>query len=115
MADLAPAVSGDIGDHRIIALDGIANLNAVTAVAAHVYLGSNQPTHVALLAAAVEDAAACTIRVELGAADGWLATAEPGTYRVEYQLTFANGDVLTWPAPPGDRLSVRADADPPTP
>lgn len=112
MGYLKPAVQGDIGDQRIIVLAGIDNLNAVASVQAHVYTGSKQSTtHVATLDAAVVDATDCTIAVELGDANGWLATATPGTYRIEYQLTFANGDVLTWPAEAGDKLKVRAQGD----
>lgn len=114
MADLRPAVQGDIGDTRLVRLDGITNLNAATTVVAHIYTGSRSvATHVATLTAEVDDPADCTITINLGAADGWLATAAPGRYLIEYQVTFASGDIITWPAAAGDRIQVRAQGDPP--
>lgn len=112
MGYLKPAVQGDVGDFRTITLAGVDNLNSVSSVVAHIYTGSKtSTTHVADLDASVADATECTIIVELGDANGWLATATPGTYRIEYQVTFANGDVLTWPAEAGDKLKVRAQGD----
>lgn len=112
MSELKAAVQGDVGDERTITLAGIDNLDSVSAVVAHVYTGNKtETTHVATLDAAVASSSDCTITVQLGDATGWLATADPGNYRIEYQLTFANGDILTWPAVDGDRIRVRAQGD----
>lgn len=101
-------VAGDIGDTIIVDLGGIANLTAVTDVEAHVW---KQGTDPAVLDATVLDSDECTITVELGDGTGWLATATQGRWSLEYQLTFGDGSVLTWPQMKPDLLIVRSDHD----
>lgn len=107
---LAPAVRGDVNDRRVVRLDGVANLGAVVGVEAHVWRSGVSPV---ALAATVVDATERTVDVVLGAADGWLATATPGTWWVEIEATFADGSVLSWPAQQPLSITVRPDADPP--
>lgn len=105
-------VAGDIGDTITVTLGGIVTLDAVTAVEAHVWTKGVAPV---VLDAAVLDAAACTIEVELGGVAGWLATAAYGRWSIEYELTFADGSKLTWPQMGSDLIVVRPDYDPETP
>lgn len=107
MTTLKTAVTGDVGDYRLVTLAGVDNLDAVTAIEAHVWKSDTAPT---TLAASVDDSAERRIRVELGSAGGWLATATPGSWKIEYQLTFGS-TVLTWPADGPDRILVRAEGD----
>lgn len=92
---LTPAVSGDLGDTRTVRLDGLTDLENVTAIEAHVWRTS---TAGVVLAAAVVDATERTVRINLGEASGWLATAEPGTWFIEVEATFNDGSVLTFPS-----------------
>lgn len=107
---IKPAVRGDVGDYRIVKLGGIADLSAATAVAAHVRYRDVRAT----LDASVEDAEACTVRVELGDADGWLATtASAGAWMFEVKVTFADGSTRRWPAGKPDSMPVRDGLDAP--
>jgi hypothetical protein len=101
-------VQGDVDDTITVTLGGIADLDDVTAVEAHVWTTSERET----LSAAVADSAARTILVQLGDANGWLASATAATWLAEWQLTFADGSVKTWPAGKPDEIKVRADGDP---
>lgn len=105
---LAPAVSGDVGDTRTVTLAGIADLDSVTAIEAHVWRNSVTPV---TLSATVTDATERTITVQLGGVGGWLSTAERGNWLIEYELTFGS-TVLTWPAGEPDVLQVRDEGDP---
>ena len=108
MTTLKTAVVGDIDDYRIVTLDGVTNLDSVTAVEAHVWSTSVDSV---TLSASVVDATARTIRVELGDAAGWLATvATSGSWFIEYQVTFGT-TVLTWPGGAPDRLPVQSEGD----
>ena len=95
-------VQGDVNDTVTVTLDGVATLNAVTAVAAHVWRPSVPPV---TLTAAVTNAATRLVTVQLGT---WLATAVPDNWYLEVQATFADGSVLTWPAGTPDKILVRA-------
>lgn len=106
--NLAPAVSGDVGDTRTVALNGVEDLDDATSVEAHVWRYG--VTEVTTLAASVTDATARTITVQLGGAEGWLATAAPGRWFVEYEVTFG-ATVITWPSQRPDVLQVRAEGD----
>lgn len=103
-------VQGDVDDTITVKLAGIASLAAVQSVEAHVWWRTSHET----LAASVADPDECTLTVELGAADGWLSDAAAVQWEVEYQLTFLDGSVKTWPETP-DKISVRAQGDPPAP
>lgn len=102
-------VAGDAGDTITVDLGGIANLDAVATVEAHVW---KQGTAPAVLDADVLDAAACTITVDLGDATGWLATAGYGRWSLEYEVTFLDGSALTWPQLGPDTIVVRSAGDP---
>lgn len=102
-------VQGDIDDTIVVTLNGIDNLAGVDTVEGHVWRGTTTET----LDAAVADSAARTVTVQLGDADGWLATATAGYWRFEVQATFGDGTVLTWPADAADRIYVRAQGDEP--
>jgi hypothetical protein len=101
-------VQGDIGDTVVVTLGGVADLTAVDTIVAHIKRGDT----IEELDATVTSAVNRTVTVELGAADGWLATAAPGRWRIEYQATFLDGSVLTWPDDQPDTIIVRADQDP---
>lgn len=102
-------VAGDIGDYITVTLGGIANLDAVSTVKAHVW---TRPADATELDGAVLDSAGCTIRIELGDDEGWLAEASAGRYNVEHVLTFLDGSELTWPQMDRDLIVVRSDGDP---
>lgn len=101
-------VAGDIGDSITVDLGGIANLDTVTAVEAHVWKNGTDPV---VLDADVLDAAACRIEVELGDETGWLADAAQGRWSIEYELTFGDGSELTWPQMKPDEIVVRSQHD----
>lgn len=106
---LRPAVAGDIDDVRRVRLDGVENLGAAVSVVAHVWRRGGASVE---LDAAVVDASARIVAVELGDADGWLALATPDEYQLEVQVTFGDGSVLTWPDDRPMSLIVRAEGDP---
>jgi len=105
-------VQGDINDTIVPILNGVEDLTTATAVEAHVWL-DGEPAET--LTAIVLDATNRTIEVELGAVDGWLSDAAPNTWYVEYQVTFADDTVLTWPAGSPDIIMVRAQGAPAVP
>ena len=107
MTKLKTAVSGDVGDYRLVTLNGIDDLDAITALEAHVWNTDVAPV---TLTATVDDSTARRIRVELGGSSGWLATAARGRYHIEYELTFGS-TVLTWPGGDPDQIDVRAEGD----
>lgn len=109
MTALKPAVSGDVGDTRVITLNGIDDLDEVTAIEAHVWRRGETPT---TLTTTVTDSATAEVTVQLGAADGWLSDAEPGGYFFEIQATFGSSLVLTWPQGSPDTIRVRSEGDP---
>lgn len=100
-------VAGDVGDTITVTLGGIANLDTVSAVEAHVWKQGSTP---ATLTATVLDATACTIEVALGDDEGWLAETTSGRWNIEYELTFGDGSKLTWPQLSPDLVVVRSDA-----
>lgn len=105
MTKFHTAVTGDIQDFRTAVLSGIEDLTNVSAIETHIWQHGTTPV---TLTTAVLVAADRTIRFQLGDDEGWLATeATPGNWLVEYQLTFLDGTVLTWPQTP-DVLPVRA-------
>ena len=108
MISLKPAVTGDVNDARTVRLDGVANLSAVSTITSHVWRVG--VAH-AVLATTVVDADARTVRISLGGAGGWLASAVPDTYSVEVEATFADGSVLTWPDARPMTLTVREQGD----
>lgn len=105
-------VAGDIGDYITVTLGGITNLDTVTTVEAHVWKAGPPVVAPVVLTAAVVDAAACTIEVELGDDTGWLAGAGFGRWNIEYELTFGDGSELTWPQMEPDMIVVRSQYDP---
>ena len=103
MTELKPAVTGDIGDTRVLTLNGIDSLSSATAVKAHVW---NLTAATTELDAAVTDATTNQVTVQLGGTGGWLPTATPDTYLFEVQVTFGT-TVLTWPQSTPATLVVR--------
>jgi hypothetical protein len=104
-------VAGDVDDTIVPQLGGIVNLDAVASVEAHVWTSATRVN----LSAAVTDSAARTITVELGDETGWLATQAPVVatkWQVEYELTFLDGSVKTWPEGSPDLIEVRPQGDP---
>lgn len=102
---------GDIDDIAVVAdlgvgaVAGVNDLSTVVSVEAHVSYGGAAPV---VLAAAVTDAAASEVTVQLGTAGGWLATAELGCWRFTRVYTFAGGvGPVTWPEVP-DEIEVAA-------
>jgi hypothetical protein len=107
MTQLRSAVAGDVGDTRLITLDGIDDLSTASSVEAHVWLPSGTKQ---TLTAAVTDPIERTVTVQLGLSGGWLPTATPGTWNFELEVTFPSA-VLTWPNGKPDRIVVRAQGD----
>lgn len=106
-------VQGDIDDTIDPIIDGIQDLTAVTAVEAHVWRRGVDPE---VLTAAVADASARSLLVQLGDANGWLSDAAPGVWNVEYELVLGVGTpAITWPASIKDFIVVSAQGDPVTP
>lgn len=101
-------VAGDIGDTITVTLGGIASLDAVVSVEAHIWKPGTPPE---VLAAAVTDNDTCTIQVQLGDATGWLVDAAQGRWNIEYELTFGDGSELTWPQMRPDEIVVRSQYD----
>lgn len=97
-------VQGDVKDTVIVTCDGVVDLTAVTAAECHVWKGTATAT---TLTAAVTNATLRQVTVQLGGASGWLATAKPGEYFFETQLTYADGSILTWPSGAPDSIQVR--------
>lgn len=95
MNALTPAHQGDRGDTRVVTLGGIATLTSASSVRALI----TRDDTIVVLAAAVTDAAACEVTIQLGSADDdWLPSRpEVGAWRVQVEVTFADGSVLTWP------------------
>lgn len=110
MTRLKGAVQGDVNDERVVALDGVDSLANVSSIAVHVW---RPGVDVVTLTATVLDADERTITIPLGAtAEGWLGTIDltpmsRRDYFVEYQVTWADGTVLTFPAEGYDTLPVR--------
>lgn len=106
---LDTAVQGDVNDMRIIRLSGVQDLSAVTVVTANVFTKrQGSVTEIATLTGSLVDPVARTISINLGGVGGWLPTANPGRYRIEYPVTFADGTTLTWPNEEADWITVRA-------
>lgn len=101
-------VQGDVNDTLVVQLTGVASFTGATVVA-HVWKDSGAATN---LAAAVVNGTTSTgspcgvCTVNLGS---WLATATPSlNWQLEYQVTFGDGSVLTWPDGAPDTIEIRA-------
>lgn len=105
--NLEPAVAGDIDDVRTLRMDGIDNLDDVTAIEAHVWKSRGAAT---TLAAEILDATARTVSVSLGDDEGWLATATPDAYLLEIEVEIGDA-TLTWPNGSPAVLWVRSQGD----
>lgn len=109
------AVRGDLKATVEVGLAGVADITGAT-VRGHVWQTGITPI---LLTGAVSRAVAtatepCAVLIQLGVdVNGWLATAAPGIWLFEQELTFPNGVELTWPDSSPDLIRVRAQGDPP--
>lgn len=91
-----PKVTGDVGEYIDGTLGGVTDLTSVASLRAHVWVANN-PVAVTLTAT-VLDAVARTVRIDLGASGGWLAsTAVAGRYYVEIETTDNAGNIRTFP------------------
>lgn len=87
---------GDVSDKRTLTLGGVDDLTAASSLRAHVYLREKDTT--AELDVAILDANARTVELNLGDAGGWLPLRpHPGDWRVQVEVTFGDGTILTWP------------------
>lgn len=93
------ATAGDIGDYRgPITLDGVDTLTNADRVYARVW----RPGDVTVtLDATILDAAARTVRLDLGDNDGWLANlrlpaGHIARYNVAWSVEFTDGSLWTW-------------------
>lgn len=93
-------VRGDVNDTVVVQLNGADNLNGVIDAKAYVRYGNRSDE----LAATVLDSTARTVTVDLSP---WLETAAAGQWDIEYQLTFGDGRVRTWPESRTDKIIVR--------
>jgi len=108
MTALKPAVTGDIGDSRVLTLNGVNTLASATAVVAHVWTDTRASVD---LDGSVTDAANSEVTIELGGVGGWLPTATPDLYWFEVEVTFGSTATLTWPQDTPDTLLVREQGD----
>lgn len=104
---------GDLGEHKVIELNGI-RLDGITAAT---FAGATVVTTVwqgavsATLTAAVVDGTnvlgqpvgVCTVSF-----GSWLVTAALGTWRMKHRVTFADASKLTWPEDGPDTVLVTA-------
>lgn len=97
-------VQGDVNDTATVTLSGITDLTTAASAEAHV----KYQAIVATLACTIPDPNELDIVIDLGAADGWLATAAAGKWSLETEVTFNDGRVLTWPAEGTDTIVVRS-------
>ena len=108
--ELEPAVAGDASDYRLIELAGVSTISGAT-VEGHVWRSGVSPVN---LTGSVENAGDTdsdpadkpVIRVNLGS---WLESTAVGgfTYALEYEITFGDGRIWTWPSGDPDQLYVR--------
>lgn len=127
MTILQPAVTGDIGDRRVLLLGGLADRDAIASVVTHIWPHGGASVALDAEVLNAEDTAAhlaakglpanpdaVAIAIELGDDDGWLATVDfdrdQQTFSCEHQVTFLNGNVITWPTI--DQITVRKQRDP---
>lgn len=104
---LTQAVTGDTVDVRTVQIGGLEDLFAVDTVDVHLgrTLGGGSA---ATVTGSVSDADGRLIEFDLGS---WLATVPtPGRWLIEYQLTFDDTTVQTWPPEP-DQIWVRAQLE----
>lgn len=105
MTIIAPAVAGDIGVRRQVRLNGVDDINGNTGVVTHIWL-FGEPA--ATLTSTVIDAAGRIIEFQLGEdSGGWLASATPGMYLLEYVVSFV-GREMTWPEGDPDTIFIRS-------
>jgi hypothetical protein len=91
-------VQGDTNDKLLAMLRGVETFTGAS-VAAHIW---RKGTNVVTLPATVTAEGVCTV-----ALGSWITTAATGTWLVEYQVTFGDGTVATWPDEKPDVLIVR--------
>lgn len=105
-------VQGDVNDVAVAYLYGVANFTGATVVG-KVWTATTAavPLTASVTIGVDESGNACGIcTVDLGGVAGWLKTATPGYWFLEYEATFADGTVLTWPEHSPDTVVVRAQA-----
>lgn len=109
---LAAVVAGDVNQTRTRTVDEFVGVTASEVdIVAHVWRESVDPAE---LEVELTDSATGEIEIDLGDADGWLASRPaPGVWLLEYEATFGDGAVLTVPAVWPDEIVVRADHDVP--
>ncbi len=96
-------VQGDVNDELTFVMGGVNDLTGAASIEAHVWRSGFLA---ATLAAAVSDPVERLVVVQLSP---WLATATPGEWYFEIEMTFGDGTVLTWPSCDPPILRVRAD------
>jgi hypothetical protein len=93
------------GDNRTVLpayLTGVSDLTGATAVVAHL-TGVYPATGTYSLGVTVTDPANRAVRLTIQSTD----SVAPGEYLLEWQVTFSDGTVLTWPTDGYDLLRVR--------
>ena len=95
MTTLSACHAGDIGDARVVTLGGVEDLSAVSGIEAHVWRNGT----IATLSAAVTDAEAREVTIQLGTdAEDWLPAGPAlGVWEGQVEATFIDGSELTWP------------------
>lgn len=99
-------VQGDVNDTITVVLSGVEDLTTANAIEAHVWRRSVDSV---TLTAAITDTVTRTAVVQLGGATGWLSDALIAAWSVDFQVTFVDGTILTWPSGVPDVIAVRAN------
>lgn len=99
-------VQGDTGDTITAFLYGVATFAGAT-VAAHVWQTGVTPTTLTAAVTDGTDSNGQTCGVCVVHLASWITTATPGGWLLEYQVTFTDTTIATWPAETPDVLRVR--------
>ena len=108
MARLAPAVTGDMYLTRTVTLEADGDLDSGADVVAHIWKGDIAPAELECTVTGPDE-----IEVDFGT---WLANdATAGVWLIEYEISFADGEIRTLPGVWPDEIVIRDDHDPETP
>jgi hypothetical protein len=94
-------VQGDVNDTLTVTLAGLVDLSAATSAKGFVALGGQTTAE---LSVTIPSPSGLTLLVQLSP---WLEDAVAGNWTAEWEVTFADASVLTWPDAGLDVIHVR--------